>query len=105
MAVVGQGFCGYAKRPTQNERRLGLARLGGGASRVPRATRSADKRVYAMDLDSCDRATRLPIDCGSHRAGHGEINTSDCSFNCTRISVTRPGSGLEQMNFQHGRTK
>jgi pyridine nucleotide-disulfide oxidoreductase len=65
-------------------------RLGGGASRVPRATGSADKRVCAMDLDFCDRATRLPIDCGSHRARAGEVNTSDCSFNCTRISARCP---------------
>src|SRR5262249_44737463 len=54
MAVSGEGFCGSAKWQTQNERVSGLARLGGGASRVPRTTRSADKRVCAMGLDFCD---------------------------------------------------
>ena len=105
MAVVGQGFCGYAKWPTQNERRLGLARLGGGASRVPRSTWPADKRVCAMDLDFCDRTTRLPIDCGLHPDRADEVNTSDCPFSCTSISATLHGRGFEQMNSQYEETQ
>src|SRR6185437_6417354 len=98
--------CGYAKWQTANERFPGLACLGGGASRVPRSTRPADKRVCAMDLDFCDRTTRLPIDCGLHPDRADEVNASDGSFNCrSRISTSRHGRGFEQMSSQYEETQ
>ncbi len=43
--------------------------------------------------------------CGSHPDRAVEVNTSDGSFNCSRISTTRHGRGFEQMNSQHERTQ
>jgi hypothetical protein len=61
--------------------------------------------VCAMDLDFCHRATRLPIDSGSHPDRADEVNTIDGSFNCTRISTTRHGGGFKQMNSPYEQTQ
>jgi NADH dehydrogenase len=66
-------------------------------------TRPSDKRVCTMGLDLFYRATRLPIDCGSQSYSADEVNTSESSFNCSRISATRHGRGFEQMNSQYKR--
>jgi NADH dehydrogenase len=105
MAVVGKGFAIVQSGRTQNERFPGLARLGGGASRVPRSTRPAVKRVCAMDLDFFHRPTRLPTDYRLHTARGDEINTSEGRFNGSGISTAGHGGGFEQMNSQHERTQ
>jgi NADH dehydrogenase FAD-containing subunit len=70
---------------------------------APRSTRPADKRLCAMGLDFCHRSTRLPIDCGSHRARVGEVSAGDCICGCSLVSTNRYGRGFEQMNSQHER--
>jgi monoamine oxidase len=86
VVIVGGGFAGLA---------------------AARALKEAAVRIILIDRTNhfCDRATRLPIDCGSHRARVGEVNTSDGSFNCTLIAATRHARGFEQMNSQHERTQ